>query len=685
VRTICACVLIVILAAGVSLASEQVIHVAPGAPAGGDGSAQKPWASVNDAIQAARSLRAAHPQSPITIELAGGSYFLDRSITLSQPDSGTAQAPLIIRSSAAAKAHLIGGQVIADWQPVTDPQVLNRLPQTARNHIKWADGSRLGAASLASMQTAGFTKGDQHMLELFVNDQPMKLAQYPNRGFLPVVGASSTNKDTAFIAPTDRMNTWAQAGDAWVYGYWHHGWADQFLAVERFDPATGTIRVKHKHSYGYDKKGRFIVMNLIEELDEPGEFYVDRSAGRVYFWPPAGNGQVVISTLRDPLIRISGAAFVSLEGLTIEVGQADGVVVDQGTSITIAGCTVRNLSGKGIVITGGSACRVISCDIRHVGSTGLNLTGGDRATLTPANHEAINNDISHFARHCRTYRPAIQLYGVGLRVAHNRMSHGPHSAIHFAGNDHLIERNEIHHMVLETDDSGAIYIGRDWTARGHIVRYNYFHHCGNEFAPKPTQPLPPGIIDSPAQGFGTNLVYLDDTAPGVTVTHNIFEGGHRAVHLGGGRDNLITNNLFVHNKVGVFLDARGMGWAAKHIGPDGDWQMYDKLKRARFDQPPYSTRYPALATMLQDRPHTPLGSRIENNTAVGVPKWLEVRNDATQYVTIKDNDLIPADPSSAAPSPAFYKKMGFDLTTIGLQIDPWRTSLPSRPTNPGGS
>ena len=48
-------------------------------------------------------------------------------------------------------------------------------------------------------------------------------------------------------------------------------------------------------------------------------------------------------------------------------------------------------------------------------------------------------------------------------------------AIVFGGNEHLIEFNEIHDVCHESNDAGAIYGGRDWTMRGTVIRYNYFH------------------------------------------------------------------------------------------------------------------------------------------------------------------------------------------------------------------
>ncbi|MEO2046854.1 MAG: hypothetical protein ABGX16_09810 [Pirellulales bacterium] len=84
------------------------------------------------------------------------------------------------------------------------------------------------------------------------------------------------------------------------------------------------------------------------------------------------------------------------------------------------------------------------------------------------------------------------------------------------------------HVCLETDDVGAFYMGRDWTARGNHIRYNYFHHLGHG-----------------GKGIGVMAIYLDDWASGTTILGNLCVQAGRAVLIGGGRDNLVQNNLFV--------------------------------------------------------------------------------------------------------------------------------------------
>ena len=137
-----------------------------------------------------------------------------------------------------------------------------------------------------------------------------------------------------------------------------------------------------------------------------------------------------------------------IEGLALEGGLGDGIVIEGGRSNRIAGCTVRNLGGSGMVVRGGSDHAVESCDLHALGAAGIRLSGGDRATLTACGHRAINNHIFDVGRRQKTYAAGIHVgesheTAIGCRVAHNLIHDLPHAAVLYTGNDHVFEYNEI--------------------------------------------------------------------------------------------------------------------------------------------------------------------------------------------------------------------------------------------------
>jgi hypothetical protein len=363
--------------------------------------------------------------------------------------------------------------------------------------------------------------------------------------------------------------------------------------------------------------------NVLEDLDQPGEYYLDRGSGRLYFWPPAECGDTLVSVLADPLVQLVDAAHVRLEGLTLECSRGSAVTITGGTSNLVRACTIRNTGNHGVVVTGGTGHTVDRCTIANTGDSGIRLEGGDRATLTAAGHAATNNHVHHVARWSRSYQPAIGMQGVGQRVAHNLIHDSPHTAIMFGGNEHLVECNEIHSVCLETGDVGAIYLGRDWTQRGNVIRHNYVHDLG-------------GV------GLGAMAVYLDDCTSGTTVFGNLFVRAGRAAFIGGGRDNLIENNIFIDCQPAVWVDGRGLSWHKMVYE-----LMAESLAAMKPDQPPYSTRYPALAAL---RPYyaakngvPPEGNRVCRNICRG-GQWLEILWGADpKLIDLRDN-LVEVDP-----------------------------------------
>jgi hypothetical protein len=367
-------------------------------------------------------------------------------------------------------------------------------------------------------------------------------------------------------------------------------------------------------------------MNILEELDKPGEWYLDRKTGILYFWPPAplDGVETFVSILQKPVISLKNASYITVRGLTIEFICGTAIEVAGGNDNAIVDCCLRNIGNLGVTINGGARNGVRGCDIYQTGDGGISLAGGDRKTLTPAENYACDNHIHHYSRWTRTYRPAIMINGVGNRAAHNLIHDGPHTAILFGGNDHLLEFNEVYNVCYETGDVGAFYTGRDWTTRGTIIRYNYFHDIHGPYT------------------YGAMAVYLDDAASGTTIFGNIFYKASRAAFIGGGRDNIIENNIFVECEPAVHIDARGLGWAKNYIAEGGGWHMYEKLKAVNFDKPPYSERYPKLATILQDDPAVPKGNVVVRNICSG-GQWLDLQGVDSQIVALEDN-LIEAEP-----------------------------------------
>jgi len=256
------------------------------------------------------------------------------------------------------------------------------------------------------------------------------------------------------------------------------------LRLEDDQAAGGPVEVQHARAAGVAPGGTGHAANVFEEIDQPGEWYLDRRGGVLYFFPPEGFPQrsIVFSLLGEAMFSLQDTSYVSIRGLTLEVSRGVGALIGGGAHNRIAGCAIRNMH-QGVILSGGSHNGVLGCDLFDLDSMAVRLSGGDRVTLTPAGLYAVNNHIHHFARCYKTWHPGVQIEGVGNRVAHNRIHHAPQYAISYRGNDHLIELNNLHHLCLEMSDVGVVGCGGDWTFRGNVVRYNFIHHIPHRPTP----------------------------------------------------------------------------------------------------------------------------------------------------------------------------------------------------------
>lgn len=639
-------------------------------PLGNRDGSDGPLATLEQARDLARKIS---KRSGVTIVVRGGDYSRSASLLLTHKDSGTREHPVVWKAADGEHVTLSGASTVYRFKPVTEPATLARLAPSAAKQVVVADLRAQGLTDYGTIEQRG-SPG----LELFYDGKRMPVARYPNDGWLhiadvPQDGPTRFNeglerekrfKDIPagrhygrITYAEDRPDHWAPDANIYAHGYWVWDWNDSFQRVASIDPIRHeiTFAAPHHH-YGYAQNQRYYFLNVLEELDQPGEWYLDRGAGLLYFYPPAKleSNEVQVSMLSGPFIQLDDVRHLNIEGISFTASRGAGIVLRKSSNCRVSGCAFSNLGDLGVEIDGGERDVVTSSDFNHLARGAVQVSGGDRRRLLPSHHQIVNNHIHHFSEWLRTGQYGISIDGVGQRIAQNLIHDAPFEALYLKGNDHVIELNEIHSVTQETGDAGALHTGRDWTWRGNVVRNNYWHHLHG-----------PGV-------HGVTAVYLDDFSSGFTVTGNMFYRAGRAVQIGGGRDNLVSNNVFVECEPAVHIDARGLSWAANYFDGRFPW-MFERFHEMKADRSPYSKRYPPLATLLRDQPALPKGNRIVNNISWG-GRWLDVYDyqlfDFRGIVEMKDN--VISDPrlwrrrAANAPVPEPYylnidTRDGYDL------------------------
>ncbi len=649
------------------VAAHREVFVATNGNDASDGSKDKPFASLERAMEA-------HADD---IVLRAGSYARTRSLTLTAKNNG-----LTIRAAAGEEVHLIAGVTVpaSAMKRSTEP----RLDAAARGHVVEIDAAALGVKHLKRWLDV-FTGGGG-LVELYFNGTRLTLARWPNKGYATMAkvldngdwSKGPNRHGGTFVYSGDRPSRWLKAMDEglWLDGFWRVPWTPEKVRVKAIDTAAKTMKQaepvnlgigsKYKRPEG-DGKEPWYALNVLEEIDQPGEWSVNFQTGKIYVWLPEGKGALVIADLDAPVIAMKDASAVTIERLQFEGGLGKAIEITGGADVHIAGCDIRNFGGTAIAVNGGVRHTVESNDIHGIGEGGIYFAGGDRKTLTPAAHKAINNHIWSVGEVRKTYAPAISVAfdappAVGVTLANNLIHDLPHAAVLYSGNDHLFERNEVHNVALDSGDVGAFYTTNDWTSRGNVLRHNFVHHV-----------------------TGGNAFYMDDGDCGDTVTGNVIYRTAYGPFIGGGHDNVVRGNLVIEAARGLHMDSRGV---ARHYDKTDRHKM-QLLGSVEWQKAPWLVKYPLLQGIF-DKPAYPVGNILEGNAMIDCKEPFHLDKDSQTVSTVRDNVV------GSAAEAAFVDAARLDFRLrpgskvlgrlpglgeipflqIGLYLDAYRLTLP---------
>ncbi len=654
------------------LVTDADFYVAPDGDDSGDGSFASPLATIGKARDLVRDMDKTG-KSGVTVALKAGEYRVD-SLVFSAQDSGTADCPIVYTAYGDGEVVVNGGVTLPreSFKNITDEATLARLTDAAKKNALAVDLSALGITkeqygkiyAVGGYNTASKYDGDwvgDIWCELFIDDHRQTIARYPNgREYLYTgeVVSEGQGRESAGAsikvgydelqnpepdvykmdkALSERIRSWATTEGVWMFGYWRYDWADGSTPLGAVDHESMTISPMFVSGYGAKKGAPYYFFNVLEELDAPGEWYLDRDAGLLYFYPPedfSDDSVVELSLTTRNIIR-SEASYLTFDGLTFKGTRGDAVEIN-GDGNVVKNCLIKNVAGNALIVNGYDNL-VSRNEITRTGKGGVILDGGDRETLKPGNNRAEDNLVHDWSEIYETYQPAFTLNGVGNVCSHNEMYNSPHEAVTYSGNDHLIEYNLIHDVNLLTDDGGAIYSGRRWDWYGTVIRYNLIYDLGSG------DHKPVGI-------------YMDDALAGQTIYGNVLVNvPNIGMLLGGGQDLIVHDNIVVNSYSPVSFDNRGLS------GLSGDekssfYQTYKEggsiwqlLYESPWQSEIWQKAYPQYAHYSDDFSNTddpdfvlnPGHSSVTRNLLVSARGTVgDLADEVYKYSEVADNALF---------------------------------------------
>jgi hypothetical protein len=599
---------------------ENAIYVSHSGSSNGSGTLANPFNRVEKAKNYLRKIRNTvnNSKDPISVCIREGVYD-ETSLQFTSEDSGLKNVPIIYGAYHNEKVTLSGGIGLNpswfNYLQENDP-LWERFDSQSRKLIRVVDLKKYHIFNYGKLEHRGLKyKNKKNKMEVSVNGSILNLSRWPNkyndvnlkksynseekkwRNDNELIGYDKIkNKisDLAFTINSNRHERWFLDHDIWITGLFGNYWSDDTLPVKIVD---NTVTFNRKLSYGIKENMPYFMFNIPEELDSEDEYYLDENSGHLYIYGDTPLSLVQISMLRSPVITGANFSNIIFENFTVDMSRSDLVNVDGVENVIFNNLILRNTGETAIKVNGIN--NVIShSTIYGSGSGGVSISGGDRKTLSSSNNIVIDNDIYNYGRLDRTYKPGVYVSGVGNIVRNNYIHDAPHSGIIFSGNNNLFELNIINNVVTDSNDAGAIYTGRDWGYRGNVIRYNLIKNINSIFG-------------------RSHGVYLDDGVSGIHVYGNIFLNINGfAILSGGGRDNIMVDNIIYNAKSGALHTDRRVkekfnnlklsnkksnGWnLLARLNVDYTKGMKSRYYKLNYKLEPWRSAYPNLEKIPND-------------------------------------------------------------------------------------
>ena len=487
--------------------------------------------------------------------LRAGVYPLTKGLLLTPEDSGTPDKPITYTAYKNEKPVMSGGRRITGFK-------------------RFKNG--IWTAELPAVKT-----GKWEFRQLYVNGQKRRRARVPNEGFYRVAGFPDGGREVHYhtdcqrfeFAPGDLNVRWTNLNDVEVIVY--HFWTDSHLPIQSIDTRTNIVTFKHKAGKVFtddftSNGARYIVENVFEGLDLPGEWYLNRKTGVLYYKPMPSEDMMtaeVVAPLTADFMRLVGdpvrrkfVGHISVKNLSFMYTNWDlppGNSNDrQGSAsvpaaITLKGarhctfekCTIRNIGTFAFEVSEGCEDnRFIHNDISYIGAGGFRVNGGtqkDHPLKRTGYNVIADNRLHHYGEEFPSAVGILLMNTNGNHVAHNDIHHGWYTGVSIGWNwgyqrslsrDNVIEYNHIHHIGQGLlSDMGAIYtLG---VSPGTVLRNNLIH-------------------DVNANHYGGWGIYNDEGSTHILIENNVvYNTKFAGYNIHFCKEVTVRNNIFAFGRL----------------------------------------------------------------------------------------------------------------------------------------
>ena len=425
-----ACAFVFLYTAQPAVAAPTNFYVSTtGSDTTGNGSLASPWATIGKARDYIRTngLNTSMTDD-IIVNVAAGNYYVSSTISFTGADSGSNGHSIIYKNKdAVGSAHFIGGAQVTGWSVYSGNIYRANVGTSWKFYTLYENGVRARMARYPN----------------YVANPDLPSQQGP---YLTAEGVDTSHTVLQYKSGDLNPAAWSSTAAAqlfvWSGSKWN--WFTDTIPISSINTTTRQITPTQTSRYwyydhDYTPGSRYYIQGVLDLLDQPGEFFLDSSAGYLYYWPrttPIGS-QTIVAPLVKQLISVAGSSESSLahdiqfDGLDFEdtdftdwyrhawVNPNDsgenhtydgydrqitlpqnrtGMVFLQNTNnVAIKNCHMKNAGYSAIYMLFKNGSDTISGNwIEHVGHSGVIIEGkypgeGDVAT----GNVVTNNEIAN--------------------------------------------------------------------------------------------------------------------------------------------------------------------------------------------------------------------------------------------------------------------------------------------------